>query len=554
MIKSVNGLIKKDYYYFKGASVMNPKYIFVTGGVISSLGKGISASALGQLLKSHGYNVFIQKFDPYLNVDPGTMSPYQHGEVFVTDDGAETDLDLGHYERFIDINLSKDSSVTTGQIYQQVINNERSGKYLGSTVQVIPHITDEIKKRLNDAYHNSKADIIITEIGGTVGDIESLPYLEAIRQVRYDYGYNNTLYIHNTLVPYIETTGELKTKPTQHSVKELRSLGIQPDVIILRSQIPVDTDAKDKIALFCDVSKKAVFESLDVSVIYEIIVHFREQKIDEFVLNHFNLKQNSSINIDPWIKLIDKINNLEKEVNIALVGKYTSLKDAYLSVAESMYHAGYNLNTKVNIKWMDAENINSQNLSNMFKDIDGIIVPGGFGKRATHGLILAINYARLNNVPFFGICFGMQLALIEYFQNELNIKDANSTEIDPNTKVPIIINRSNNNNELDKMRLGLYKIDLIKDSKAFNLYNKKVIDERHRHRYEFNEDYLKQLENSDLLLSGFSQKNKILSVIEHKNHPWFLAVQYHPEFVSRPLKPHPLFVGFIEATLKHKLT
>lgn len=524
---------------------MGAKYIFVTGGVISSLGKGISASALGQLLKSHGFNVFIQKFDPYLNVDPGMMSPYQHGEVFVTNDGAETDLDLGHYERFIDINLTQDSSVTTGQIYQTVINNERSGKYLGSTVQVIPHITDEIKKRLHDAYINSNADIIITEIGGTVGDIESLPYLEAIRQVRHDYGYDNTIYIHNTLVPYVKATNELKTKPTQHSVKELRSLGIQPDMIILRSDLKISEEAKEKIALFCDVNKKAVFESLDVDVIYEIIVNFKKQQIDDFVLKHFKLKSLQEPNITPWVNLIDKIKTLKNNVTVGLVGKYTSLHDAYLSVTESLYHAGYDQDTKVFIKWIDAEKINNENVSDKLKNLDGIIVPGGFGKRATKGLITSIHYARLNNLPFFGICFGMQLALIEYFQNELNLKDADSTEINPDTKTPIIKQRDGNNLK-NGLRLGLYQLNIKKDTKIYKAYQKELINERHRHRYEFNNEYIKYLKNSDFILSSYSKDDdKVLSAIEHKNHPWFLAVQYHPEFLSRPLRPHPLFKSFI---------
>ncbi|MFA5692011.1 MAG: CTP synthase [Acholeplasmataceae bacterium] len=524
---------------------MGAKYIFVTGGVISSLGKGISASALGQLLKSHGFNVFIQKFDPYLNVDPGMMSPYQHGEVFVTNDGAETDLDLGHYERFIDINLTQDSSVTTGQIYQTVINNERSGKYLGSTVQVIPHITDEIKKRLHDASINSKADIIITEIGGTVGDIESLPYLEAIRQVRHDYGHDNTIYIHNTLVPYVKATNELKTKPTQHSVKELRSLGIQPDIIILRSDLKISDEAKEKIALFCDVNKKAVFESLGVDVIYEIIVNFKKQQIDNFVLNHFKLKSLQEPNITPWVNLIDKIKTLKNEVTVGLVGKYTSLHDAYLSVTESLYHAGYSLDTKVIIKWIDAEKITNENVSDNLKNLDGIIVPGGFGKRATKGLITSINYARLNNFPFFGICFGMQLALIEYFQNELKLEDANSTEINPDTKTPVIKQRDSNTLK-NGLRLGLYELNIKKGTKIYDAYQKELIAERHRHRYEFNHDYINNLKDSDFILSSYSRDEKVLSAIEHKNHPWFLAVQYHPEFLSRPLRAHPLFISFIK--------
>src|SRR5690606_35822401 len=392
---------------------MATKFIFVTGGVVSSLGKGISASAIGQILKSRGLKVFIQKFDPYINVDPGTMSPYQHGDVFVTDDGAETDLDLGHYERFIDINLSKESTVTTGKIYQSVISKERRGEYLGATVQVIPHITDEIKLRLKEAALKSGADVVITEIGGTVGDIESLPYLEAIRQARRDFGYKNTLYIHNTLVPYLRVSNEIKTKPTQHSVKELRSLGIQPDIIILRSEVKIVDDVKEKIALFCDVEKEAVFEALDVDVIYQAIINLHNQHIDDYIMKHFQIENAPLADVTPWINLIDKIRNLKTKVTIGLVGKYVALQDAYLSVSEALKHAGFYHNVGISIKWLNAEKINEKNYQETLRGMDGILVPGGFGQRATDGKILAIKYARENNIPFLGICYGMQLARSE---------------------------------------------------------------------------------------------------------------------------------------------
>ncbi len=531
---------------------MATKFIFVTGGVVSSLGKGISASAIGQLLKSRGLKVFIQKFDPYINVDPGTMSPYQHGEVFVTDDGAETDLDLGHYERFIDINLSKESSVTTGKIYQSVINKERRGEYLGATVQVIPHVTDEIKLKLKEAAKKSKADVIITEIGGTVGDIESLPYLEAIRQARRDFGYQNTLYIHNTLVPFLKASNEIKTKPTQHSVKELRSLGIQPDIIILRSEVKIIDQVKEKIALFCDVNKEAVFESLDVEVIYEAILNLKRQNIDGYILNHFNIENSVEANMQPWEDLIYRIKNLETTITIGLVGKYVSLQDAYLSVSESLKHAGFFHNTHVKIKWLNAEKINEQNVVDTLKSCDGILVPGGFGQRATTGKILAIKYAREQKIPFFGICYGMQLAAIEYASNVLGIKDANTTEIDPETKNPIITIQSENPADFGgTLRLGLYNCDLKEGSKVYNAYGIKKIKERHRHRYEFNNAYLEQFNDGNMVVSGINPERNLVEAIEIKDHPWFVAVQYHPEFLSRPLRPHPLFRDFIEMSLKN---
>ncbi|HLT00090.1 MAG TPA: CTP synthase [Acholeplasma sp.] len=534
---------------------MATKFIFVTGGVVSSLGKGISASAIGQILKSRGLKVFIQKFDPYINVDPGTMSPYQHGEVFVTDDGAETDLDLGHYERFIDINLSKESTVTTGKIYQSVISKERRGEYLGATVQVIPHITDEIKLRLKEAAEKSGADVVITEIGGTVGDIESLPYLEAIRQARRDFGYKNTLYIHNTLVPYLRASNEIKTKPTQHSVKELRSLGIQPDIIILRSEVKIVDDVKEKIALFCDVEKDAVFESLDVDVIYQAIINLHNQHIDDYIMKHFQIENTKEADVTPWVNLIDKIRNLKTKVTIGLVGKYVSLQDAYLSVSEALRHAGFYHNVGISIKWLNAEKITEKNYQETLRGMDGILVPGGFGKRATDGKILAIKYARENNIPFLGICYGMQLASIEYARNVLGIIDANSTEIDENTKNPLFTIQPENPEDFGgTLRLGLQRAHLKRGTKTYDAYGTEYIEERHRHRYEFNNKYLEIFESKDMVVSGVYEDRNLVETIELSNHPWFVAVQYHPEFLSRPLRPHPLFREFIKASLKnHKI-
>ncbi len=528
------------------------KYIFVTGGVVSSLGKGITASAIGQLLKSRGLKVFMQKFDPYINIDPGTMSPLQHGEVFVTDDGAETDLDLGHYERFIDENLNKHSSVTTGKIYQSVIKRERRGDYLGATVQVIPHITNQIKKKLVDVARHTQPDVVITEIGGTVGDIESLPFLEAIRQARRDFGYNNTMYIHNTLVPYLKAANEFKTKPTQHSVKELMSLGIHPDIIVLRSEKAISKENKEKIALFCDVDADAVFESVDVEVLYEVITEMNRQKIDDKILKHFGFVNQPKADVMPWIELIDRIKHLDGTVRIGLVGKYVRLHDAYLSVSESLQHAGFHHKVKIEIKWIDAEHIDEDNIKEAVEDCHGILVPGGFGKRATPGKLAAIKYARENNIPFLGLCYGMQLAAIEYAKNVLNIEDANSTEIDPETKNPVISLQRGRNSFEDMggtLRLGLYDCEIKEGTKAYKAYGKSLIEERHRHRYEFNNEYLDQFENSDMIISGFNTKYNLVEMIELKNHPWFVAVQFHPEFLSRPLRPHPLFRDFIGAII-----
>jgi CTP synthase len=520
------------------------KFIFITGGVVSSLGKGINAASIGQILKSRGLKVFMQKFDPYINVDPGTMSPYQHGEVYVTADGAETDLDLGHYERFIDVELSKDSSVSTGKIYQTVIDKERKGLYDGATIQVIPHITDEIKSRLINAANSSGADIVITEIGGTVGDIESLPYLEAIRQARRDFGFNNTLYIHNTLVPYIKAAREIKTKPTQHSVSELKSLGITPDLLILRSEEKIEQSAKDKIASFSDIAVLDVFEAVDVEVIYEPILALNEQKIDDRILSHFEITGLKKADLSEWKKLIDDIKHLDGIVNIGIVGKYVSHHDAYLSLVESLKHAGYFHKKKINLKWIDAGLLTNDNVLAELGNLDGIVVPGGFGKRATDGKIIAINYARVNNIPMFGICYGMQLTMVEYAKNVLGLKDANSTEIDENTKNPIIIKNKN----FDTI-IGNKEITLEDNSLIAKIYGKNKIKERFRNSYSFNNEYLELFKKDSNIKLTANIENNTLAAVELVNHKWFLSVQYHPEYISRPLKPHPLFISFIESMI-----
>ncbi|MDE6584891.1 MAG: CTP synthase [Anaeroplasmataceae bacterium] len=527
------------------------KYIFVTGGVVSSLGKGIAASSIGRLLKNRGLKVFMQKFDPYINVDPGTMSPYQHGEVFVTDDGAETDLDLGHYERFIDENLSKNSNITAGKIYSSVIAKERKGDYLGATVQVIPHITNEIKERLVQAAQESQADVIITEIGGTVGDIESLPFLEAIRQARRDFGYKNTLYIHNTLVPYLKAAGEIKTKPTQHSVKELRSLGIQPDIIILRTEVSIKRDQKEKIAAFCDVDRKAVFEAKDSKILYEVASNLHAQKIDDVILKHFGLTLPEA-DMTEWNALISKIKHLDHEVKIALVGKYISLPDAYLSVNEALRASGYFHNVKVKIYPINSNDIYEDNVEELLKPYAGIIVPGGFGKRGSDGKILTIQYARTHKVPYLGICFGMQLACIEYAKNVKGYIHASSTELDPDTPEPVVhLLTSQKLNELGgTLRLGLYDCVLTPNTKTSLAYGKEVIQERHRHRYEFNNEFM-NIFDDDFIVSGINLETNLVEAVELKNHPWFVACQFHPEFASRPQRPHPLFRDFIGAAIKN---
>lgn len=534
------------------------KYIFVTGGVVSSLGKGITAASLGRLLKNRGYKVTIQKFDPYINIDPGTMSPYQHGEVFVTDDGAETDLDLGHYERFVDENLSKASNVTTGKIYQSVINKERKGEYLGSTIQVIPHITNEIKERVMRVGKADNADIVITEIGGTVGDIESLPFLEAIRQVRKDLpNKNDVIYIHVTLVPYISAAEELKTKPTQHSVKELRSIGIQPDIIVCRTVKELSENMKKKIALFCDVEPDAVINNLTADSIYDVPLLMEQEGLDHIALKKLGLADRP-VDLSDWKDMVARIHNAKGVTRIALVGKYVKLHDAYLSVVEALSHAGYAYGTKIDIRWVNSEELeeNKPDLSEVFKDIDGIIVPGGFGYRGIEGKIDAIRYARENKIPYLGLCLGMQCAVIEFARNVCAMKKANSSEFIPDTPYPVIDLMSDQEDVTEKggtMRLGIYPCKLKDGTKARNLYdNKEIIYERHRHRYEVSNELRPILEKAGLVISGTSPDGRLVEIIELKDHPYFEATQAHPEFKSRPNRPHPLFLGFIEAALKER--
>lgn len=531
------------------------KYIFVTGGVVSSLGKGITASALGRLLKNRGLKVTIQKFDPYINIDPGTMSPYQHGEVFVTDDGAETDLDLGHYERFIDINLSKNSNVTTGKIYSSVINKERRGDYLGATVQVIPHITNEIKDRVFRAARESKADVVITEIGGTVGDIESLPFLEAIRQIKSDIGREHVMYIHCTLVPMLKASGELKTKPTQHSVKELRSIGIQPNVIVCRTEHPISEEMKQKIALFCDIDREAVIEARDAETLYEIPLMMKEEGLDEIVVRYLGLECKEADMTD-WIKLVEKVKNLTHKTRIAIVGKYVALHDAYMSVVEALKHAGFASDSDIEIKWVHSEDVTEENVASLLSDVDGILVPGGFGDRGIEGKIIATRYAREQKIPFLGICLGMQMMCVEGARNVLNLKGADSSEFNPSAPHPIIdlLPEQKDIEDLGgTMRLGLYPCKLVPGSLASKAYGEDLVYERHRHRYEFNNQYREQMEQAGYLFSGTSPDGRLVEIVEYKDHPWFLATQFHPEFTSRPNRPQPLFREFVKAALQVKL-
>ncbi|MGA9173039.1 MAG: CTP synthase [Thermoactinomyces sp.] len=531
------------------------KYIFVTGGVVSSLGKGITASSLGRLLKNRGLKVTIQKFDPYINVDPGTMSPYQHGEVFVTDDGAETDLDLGHYERFIDINLSKNSNVTTGKIYSAVINKERRGDYLGGTVQVIPHITNEIKDRVFRAARETGADVVITEIGGTVGDIESLPFLEAIRQIKSDVGRKNVMYIHCTLVPMIKASGELKTKPTQHSVKELRSIGIQPNVIVCRTEHPLSEELKRKIALFCDIDREAVIEARDAETLYEVPLMIQEEGLDEIVVKHLGLECGKADMTD-WIRLVEKVKNLTHTTRIAIVGKYVALHDAYMSVVEALRHAGFERDTDIDVKWVNSEHVTEGNVDEFLGDVDGILVPGGFGDRGIEGKIVATRYAREKKIPFLGICLGMQMACVEGARNVLGLEGAHSSEIDPATPYPIIDLLPEQKEIEDKggtMRLGLYPCKLEPNSRAHQAYGKDLVYERHRHRYEFNNEYRDQMEKVGYRFSGTSPDGRLVEIVEYVDHPWFVASQFHPEFISRPNRPQPLFREFVKAALNSKL-
>ena len=527
------------------------KYIFVTGGVVSGLGKGITAASLGRLLKARGLKVAAQKLDPYINVDPGTMSPYQHGEVYVTEDGAETDLDLGHYERFIDEDLNKFSNLTTGKVYSNVLNKERHGEYLGKTVQVIPHITDEIKRFIYSVGKKTDADVVITEIGGTIGDIESQPFIEAIRQVGHEVGKDNRLYIHVTLVPYLKASGEHKSKPTQHSVKELQGLGVSPDIIILRTDEPiVDKSIFDKIAGFCNVWPDCVIENLTLPVLYEAPLMLEKAHLSDIVCRDLNLKSHKP-DLADWEHMIERIKTREKLVTIGLVGKYVELHDAYLSVAEALRHAGYYQGASVEIEWIDSEGITADNVNDILKNVDGIIVPGGFGRRGIEGMILAAKYARENDLPYFGICLGMQIAVIEYARNVAEIENANSGEFAQN--VPKVIDfMPGQNDEIDKggtLRLGAYPCIVQENTTMYKAYGAREISERHRHRYEFNNDYRETLQNAGLTLSGLSPDGRLVETVELSDRPFYVGVQYHPEFKSRPNKPHPLFSAFIKAAL-----
>lgn len=536
----------------------NTKYIFVTGGVVSSLGKGITAASLGRLLKSRGYRVTIQKFDPYINIDPGTMSPYQHGEVFVTDDGAETDLDLGHYERFIDINLSKNSNTTTGKIYQSVINKERRGDYLGGTVQVIPHITNEIKERVFRVGQQDNADFVITEIGGTVGDIESLPFLEAIRQVKKDVGKNDVLYIHVTLVPYISAAGELKTKPTQHSVKELRSIGISPDIIVCRSEKPISKEMREKMAMFCDVDPDAVIQNLTARSIYEVPMLMEEQGLDTIVLRKLEMEDKPK-DMQGWHDMVARIlKKYDKKVTIAVVGKYVALQDAYISITESLRHAAVANEAELDIHWVNAEEIEADDtdMAKVMAGVDGILVPGGFGNRGIEGKIKAIQYAREHKIPFFGICLGMQCAVIEFARHVCGMADANSSEFNPNSAHPVIDLMPEQLDVEDlggTMRLGLYPCKVYPDTLTSKAYNAELIYERHRHRYEFNNAFREEIVGKGLVLGGTLPNGRLVEIVElpESEHPWFLGAQFHPEFKSRPTNPHPLFREFVGAAVKH---
>ena len=531
---------------------MSVKYIFVTGGVVSGLGKGITAASLGRLLKARGIHVTIQKFDPYINVDPGTMSPYQHGEVFVTEDGAETDLDLGHYERFVDENLNKNSNVTTGKIYWSIINKERKGDFLGGTVQVIPHITNEIKDRIYRVGKSDHTDVVITEIGGTVGDIESLPFLEAIRQVSTEIGREHVMYIHVTLVPYLGKSGELKTKPTQHSVKELRSIGIQPDVIVCRTEKHLSKDLKDKIGLFCNLPGDSVVQNLDAEILYEVPLMLEKEGLANIVCRRLALECEEP-DLSDWVEMVEKQKNFKEHVTIALVGKYVELHDAYLSVVESLKHGGIANNADVRIEWINSELLEKENIKDYLLKVDGILVPGGFGDRGIEGKILAAQYARENKVPYFGICLGMQMSVIEFARNVCGMENAHSSEFNSTTLYPVI-DLMPEQRDIDEMggtmRLGTYPCKISEDSLVYKVYDDELIYERHRHRYEFNNQYRSELVSKGLVLSGLSPSERLVEIVEIKDHPWYVGVQFHPEFKSRPNRPHPLFRDFIRASLE----
>lgn len=530
------------------------KYIFVTGGVTSSLGKGIISASLGKLLQAKGFSVTIQKFDPYLNIDPGTLNPYEHGECYVTDDGAETDLDLGHYERFLDVPTSQGNNVTTGRIYNSVISKERKGEFLGKTVQVIPHITDEIKRNVKLLGETGKYDIIITEIGGCVGDIESLPFLEAVRQFRWEAGPNNTLVIHLTLVPFLKTSGELKTKPTQHSVKQLSEAGIQPDILVCRTEHHLPIDIRKKLALFCNVNINSVIESIDAETIYDVPLLMKKEKLDERVLSKLKLAHKGEGPIDEWKEFLGRLKNPTSDVTIGLVGKYVELPDAYKSIAEGFIHSGAENECKVKLRWIQSENLTPENMEFNFRFLDGILVAPGFGERGLEGKIEAVRYARENNIPFLGICLGMQMSVVEFARNVLKLKNAHSVEVNPKTPHPVIDLMESQKKVTQKggtMRLGSSPCELLKGSKAYHIYGKSKIQERHRHRYEFNNKYLPQFEKAGMIASGINPDNKLVEIVELKEHPFFVGVQFHPEYKSTVLNPHPLFVKFVKAALEY---
>ncbi len=541
---------------------MAKKYIFITGGVVSSLGKGITSASLGFLLMSYGLKISIVKIDPYINVDPGTMNPYQHGEVYVLDDGAETDLDLGHYERFTGLTLTRKNNFTTGQVYYTVITKERRGDYLGKTVQVIPHITDEIKRRIKEAGRDK--DVLIVEIGGTIGDIEGLPFLEAIRQMRYDVGRENCLYIHLTLVPYIKAAGELKTKPTQHSVKELQSIGIAPDIIVCRSERKLTKEAKEKIAMFCNVEKEAVINAIDVDTVYEIPLRFKGEKLDELIIKKLSIQPKREPDMEPWENMVKAIKKPTDTVTIAFVGKYVGLKESYKSLIESFVHAGASLNLKVELKWIEAEELENEAPERLLGDVDGVLVPGGFGSRGIEGKINAIRFARENKIPFLGICLGMQAAVVEFARNVAKLEGAHSEEFDKSSPHKVIhlakkwekdgkiIERDETSDKGGTMRLGAYPCVIKPSTLAYKIYKKKKISERHRHRYEFNNEYKEKLEENGLVISGESPDKEFVEIIELKNHPFFIAVQFHPEFKSRPLAPHPIIKSLVEKSYESK--
>ncbi|MDB4710626.1 CTP synthase [Flavobacteriales bacterium] len=532
----------------------NTKYIFVTGGVTSSLGKGIVSASLANLLQARGHSVTIQKLDPYINVDPGTLNPYEHGECYVTEDGAETDLDLGHYERFLNTSTSQENNVTTGRIYKSVIEKERKGEYLGKTVQVIPHITNEIKEHIQILGKKGIYDFVITEIGGTVGDIESLPFIEAIRQLNWELP-KNVLFIHLTLIPFLSATGELKTKPTQHSVKTLLEYGVQPHILVCRTEHPLDDEIKSKIARFCNVDQTAVIESINAETIYDVPILMQNQKLDEVVLTHFGMSTNNQTDLTNWKKFLTNHKNPNQEVEIGLIGKYVELKDSYKSIVESIIHAGAKNRTNVKIKWIHSESINKNNVAELIKNLAGVIVAPGFGQRGIEGKIHAIQYVRENNIPFLGICLGMQCAVVEFARNVLGHKDAQSTEIDPETPFAVIDmmkEQKSIKNMGGTMRLGAYTCDIDKDSKVFDIYKSKAITERHRHRYEFNNSFLKSFNSNGMKTPGVNPANNLVEIIELSTHPWFIGVQFHPEYKSTVINPHPLFVNFIAATTKIK--